>query len=63
VVGVSGEVKIGGVDDGLGPFVLFQPTSIDRLAGVQLAIRTTDNTAGLSARVRETIRALVPACR
>ncbi|MGH7575006.1 MAG: ABC transporter permease [Longimicrobiales bacterium] len=58
VVGVTGDMKLGGVDDALGDFALFQPTSIDKLHGPQLAIRTTSNAAALPGLIRETIHEL-----
>lgn len=60
VVGVSGDVKLEGPDDPVGPDLVFHPIAIERIGYTNLFIRTAGDPAALAPTVRQVIRELAP---
>ncbi len=59
IVGVVGDIKIGGLDDAVRP-VLYYPFRQNASAGTNLVVRTTTDPASLAASVRNEVRSLEP---
>lgn len=60
VLGVTGDMKIEGPRDPLGPYLLFHPSSAEALRSAQVWIRTTGKPAALAPAVRSLVRDLDP---
>ncbi|HEV7747769.1 MAG TPA: ABC transporter permease [Pyrinomonadaceae bacterium] len=59
VIGVVGDVKIGGLDDAIRP-VIYYPFRQDSNAGTNLVVRTTNDPTALAAAIRNEARTLEP---
>lgn len=59
VVGVVGDVKIGGLDDAIRP-VIYYPFRQDSNAGTNLVVRTTNDPTALAAAIRNEAHTLEP---
>jgi putative ABC transport system permease protein len=59
VVGVVGDVKIGGLDDAIRP-VVYYPFRQDSNVGTNLVVRTTNDPTALAAAIRDEARTLEP---
>jgi predicted permease len=59
IIGVVGDVKIGGLDDAIRP-VIYYPFRQNSNAGTNLVVRTTNDPTALAAAIRDEARTLEP---